>query len=110
MKLGEKIQLLRKNHNMSQEVLAQKLEINRNCLSRIETGKSEPSISVIKKLSKIFNVDVVSLLDMDNERTTTKEKIKTIYEGLKYLMDEDLDFLIRVISIMRSEYVKKNIK
>jgi len=25
-------------------------------------------------------------------------------------MDEDLDFLIRVISIMRSEYVKKNIK
>ena len=110
MKLGEKIQLLRKNHNMSQETLAQALKINRNCLSRIETGKSEPSISVIKNLSQIFNIDIVSLLDMDEKKVNSKDKIKIIYEGCHHLVDEDLDFLIRVISVMREEYVKKNIK
>ena len=108
MKLGEKVQLLRKNHNMSQETLAIELNINRNCLSRIETGKSEPSISVVKNISKVFDVDIVSLLDMDNNSESSKEKIKTIYDGCHYLLDDDLDFLIRLISIMRKEYVKKD--
>ena len=110
MKLGEKIQLLRKNHNMSQENLAQVLKINRNCLSRIETGKSEPSISVIKGLTKIFNIDIVSLLDLNDKIGNTKDKIKLINEGCNHLLDEDLDFIIRVISVMKEEYVKKDIK
>ena len=108
MKLGEKVQLLRKNHNMSQENLAIELNINRNCLSRIETGKSEPSISVVKGISKVFDVDIVSLLDMNEGKETSKEKIKTIYDGCHYLVDDDLDLLIRLISVMRKEYVKKN--
>ena len=40
VKIGDKIQSLRKNNSMSQEELAAELRINRNCLSRIETGKS----------------------------------------------------------------------
>lgn len=48
MKLGEKIKLLRKGKKISQEELANMLKINRNYLSRIETGKSEPTSSVIK--------------------------------------------------------------
>ena len=43
MDFGSKIQMLRKNQGMSQETLAAILKINRNNLSRIETGKSEPS-------------------------------------------------------------------
>lgn len=107
MKLGEKVQLLRKNHNMSQESLALELNINRNCLSRIETGKSEPSISVVKGISKVFDVDIVSLLDMKKNNGSSQDKIKTIYDGCHFLVDDDLDFLIRLITIMRKEYVKK---
>ena len=33
------------------------LKINRNCLSRIETGKSEPSLSVIRDIAEYFNID-----------------------------------------------------
>ena len=43
MKLGEKIKLLRKGKKISQEELANMLKINRNYLSRIETGKYEPT-------------------------------------------------------------------
>ena len=35
VKIGDKIQSLRKNNSMSQEELAAELRINRNCLSRI---------------------------------------------------------------------------
>ena len=67
VKIGDKIQSLRKNNSMSQEELAAELRINRNCLSRIETGKSEPSIAVVKNISKLFDIDISSLIDMDEE-------------------------------------------
>ena len=106
MEFGDKVKMLRKNHDLSQESLATILKINRNCLSRIETGKSEPSLSVIRDIAEYFKVDVTSLMDVNVEKLGTKDKIKIIMEGCQYLMDNDLDFLVRVISIMREEYVK----
>lgn len=107
MDFGSKIQMLRKNHSLSQEKLAAILKINRNYLSRIETGKSEPSLSVIRDITNYFRVDVASLMDIQMTGSNTKEKIQMIVDGCQYLMDDDLDFLIRAISVMREEYVKK---
>ena len=107
MEFGDKVKLLRKKHDLSQDSLATILKINRNCLSRIETGKSEPSLSVIRDIAEYFKVDVASLMDIQSKKIDTKEKIKKIADGCHYLMDNDLDFLIRVISVMREEYVKQ---
>lgn len=107
MEFGDKVKLLRKKHDLSQENLATILKINRNCLSRIETGKSEPSLSIIRDIAEYFKVDVASLMDIKNKKFDTKDKIKMIVDGCQYLMDDDLDFLIRVISVMREEYVKQ---
>ena len=110
MKLGEKIKLLRKDKKISQEQLSNMLKINRNYLSRIETGKSEPTSSVLKNIAIIFNIDLNSLLDVDKENIKNTEKTKYIVENCKYLHDKDLDFIVRIISIMREEYVKINTK
>jgi len=110
MDFGNKVQMLRKNHNISQENLATILKINRNCLSRIETGKSEPSLSVIRNIAEYFQIDVASLMDIRASKNNQEEKIKKITEGCHYLMDNDLDFIIRVISVMRQEYVKQEFK
>ncbi len=108
MEFGNKIQLLRRSHNISQEKLAAILKINRNYLSRIETGKSEPTLSVIRDIAKYFEIDVATLMDIENSSTNSEEKIKKISSGCHYLLDDDLDFILRVISIMREEYVKRN--
>ena len=108
MEFGDKVKLLRKKHDLSQDSLATILKINRNCLSRIETGKSEPSLSVIRDIAEYFKVDVASLMDIQSKKIDTKDKIKKIADDCRYLMDNDLDFLIRVISVMREEYVKYN--
>lgn len=110
MKLGEKIKLLRKDKKISQEQLANMLNINRNFLSRIETGKSEPTSSILKNLALIFNIDLNSLLDINSEEFDNTKKIKYIAENCKLLHDKDLDFIVRIISIMREEYVKINTK
>lgn len=110
MKLGEKIKQLRKSKSISQEELASMLKINRNYLSRIETGKSEPTSSILKNIAEIFNVDLNSLLDIEDEENKNTEKTKYIIDNCKYLHDKDLDFIVRIMSIMREEYVKINTK
>ena len=108
MDFGSKIQMLRKNHNLSQEKLATILKINRNYLSRIETGKSEPSLSVLRSIAEYFKIDITTLMDIQLNGSSSEEKVKKIVDGCHYLLDDALDFLLRVISVMREEYVKKN--
>ena len=108
MKLGEKIKLIRKSKGISQEELASTLKINRNFLSRIETGKSEPTASILKNIAKLFNIDLNSLLDVKSIPTNSDDKIKYITENCKNLDDKDMYFIIRIISVMKEEYVKLN--
>lgn len=109
MNLGEKIKFLRKSQNMSQDALANHLQINRNYLSRIETDKSEPTASVIKEISNLFGVSINSLLETKAPNGPIyEEKVKYVTENCKLLLESDLDFLVRIISIMKEEYVKKN--
>ena len=108
MDFGKKIQMLRKSQGLSQESLATILNINRNNLSRIENGKSEPTLSIIRNMVNYFKVDVASLMDIEGNSMDVEEKIKLISEECKYLLDNDLNFIIRMISVMREEYVKKD--
>ena len=109
MEFGEKIQMLRKSHGISQEALANILNINRNNLSRIETGKSEPNLSIIRDIAKYFNVDVASIVGISKDDISSKDKIKLISDNCNYLLDNDLDFLLRLTSTMREEFVKKEL-
>lgn len=56
MKLGEKIKSLRKSKGISQEELAAMLKINRNYLSRVETGKSEPTAGISNNIQYWFKL------------------------------------------------------
>ena len=110
MTLGEKIRTLRKNKKISQEDLAIMLQINRNHLSRIETDKSEPTASILKDITKLFDINLNSLLDIEPNDEPMENKINYIVENCRFLHEKDIEFVARIISIMREEYVKRNTK
>ena len=56
MKLGDKILMLRKKEGMSQEQLAEKLNVSRQAISRWESGSALPAANNIRQLSKVFAV------------------------------------------------------
>lgn len=62
MNLGEKIQKLRKDNNLSQEQLAEKLSVSRQALSKWELGASLPEVDKIVLLSNYFKVSTDYLL------------------------------------------------
>lgn len=71
MKTGERIALLRKEHGMSQQELADVLGVSRQAVSKWELDDSVPSVENFVRLSKLFSVSVDSLLQdgMESENT-----------------------------------------
>ncbi len=67
VKVGNRIQTLRKQSNFSQESLAERLFITRQALSKWENGTSIPSIDSLLEISKIFNVSFEYLLCLGDE-------------------------------------------
>lgn len=58
---GENVQRFRKESNLTQVELAEKIGITQKHLSEIETGIKFPSASVIEDLSKVFRKPVSAL-------------------------------------------------
>ena len=56
---------LRKIHKMSQEELAERLQVSRQTISKYETGESLPDIDKCKQLADIFNVSLDDLVNYE---------------------------------------------
>jgi transcriptional regulator with XRE-family HTH domain len=62
LEFNEKLQQLRKQHNLTQEQLAQQLYVSRTAVSKWESGKGYPSIDSLKAISRLFSVSIDELL------------------------------------------------
>jgi transcriptional regulator with XRE-family HTH domain len=63
MDLGQKIQSLRRNKNMTQADLADALFVSRQSVQKWECSLTSPDISKLPDLAKLFNVSIETLLD-----------------------------------------------
>lgn len=65
MKFGENLKTIRKSKKMSQEELAEKVNVSRQSVSKWETGESYPEMNNILELCKIFNCKLNDLVHTD---------------------------------------------
>jgi transcriptional regulator with XRE-family HTH domain len=63
MEIGNKIWELRKKDNLSQEQLAEKMNVTRQTISKWELNETTPDIKQAKELSKIFKINLDELTD-----------------------------------------------
>lgn len=103
MKIGDKIQALRKSKGLSQETLAEKLNISRQAISKWESGITVPSIENLIELGKIFNVSVGELLQVPEKEgeNITPEVIKTFskeYEERRLAQDKKFKKIILMVA------------
>ena len=71
MTLAEKILFLRKREGLSQEELAEQLELSRQAIYKWECGESVPSIDKIKSLAALFHVSFDYLMNDNVESPDT---------------------------------------
>ena len=62
MEFAEKLITLRKSRELTQEQLAEQLNVSRQSISKWESGQVIPEVEKIVELSKVFDVTVDYLL------------------------------------------------
>ena len=62
MKFGDNLKAIRKHHKMSQEQLAEKVNVSRQSVSKWENGEAYPEMNNILQLCKIFNCKINDLV------------------------------------------------
>ena len=81
---GTRFQKLRKKYNMTQEDVAQRVNISAQAVSKWENDLSAPDISLLPDLAEMFHISLDELLGRDIPRTELlpKEQRKNIDEML----------------------------
>ena len=80
MKLGSNLFKARKNVGLSQEIVAEKLGVSRQTISKWETDETIPDIYQSKKLAKLYNLSLDELIEFDMNQKEIEEVIKNTDE------------------------------
>ena len=79
-KTGKFIANLRKEKNMTQQELAEKLNVTDRAISHWENGRRLPDISLLKELGDVFNVTIDEIIN--GERITEKNQKKILNDSM----------------------------
>lgn len=60
-KFGERVKDFRKEKGLSQEELAEKVKVDVRTIVAIETGKRNPTLNTINKITKAVNISIKEL-------------------------------------------------
>ena len=95
MGFNENLQNLRKIKNISQEQLAEKLEVSRQAVSKWESGNGYPETEKLIAICEIFNCSIDNLLKGKITVDTTEEKKK--YENLQNKFSKEIALAVGII-------------
>ena len=95
--LGVRIKELRKTRGLSQERLSGKIDIDPKHISRIESGRSFPSLGTLEKLANALQVDLKDFFEFVHEAKNTRELKEIINNLLKEVDEERLRLAVKVL-------------
>ncbi len=102
--IGKRIAYFRRKNNLTQQNLADKMDLSVSYIGQVERGITQVSLERLYEISEILNVDIVMLLSPD--LADNKELIGIqISEIIKDWSDEQINFLTTMI-YNADEYLK----
>lgn len=113
MELRQKIRMLRKKKGLSQGELAAAIDMNPSHISRLETGKYQPSVDALQRLATALDVTPDFLLNGDDANSPEVQiQNKSLIERIRLIetLDEaDQQALIQVIDSMLTKQRMKQL-
>ena len=107
MNLSDNLKRLRKENNLSQEELAEKLGVSRQSVSKWESNSAYPEMDKLIQISNMFNIGIDELLNKDVREV--REKVETKNTINKYI-DDFLTFMSKSIDMFLNMNFKQKIK
>jgi len=94
MDFGKSFKFYRQKANLTQKEAAEKIGIKNYQLGNYETNRSQPSLEILKKMSKVYSVSIDKML---GNNILANKYAKEINEDNYVDMDELLDSLNDVV-------------
>ena len=96
--IGKIIRQKRAALDWTQEQLAAKARINQHYLSRIETGKQQPSLSILQKIAQAFDSELL----IDLSITSKTQQQQALDELMAILKDKSTDEIRRATRVIQA--------
>lgn len=112
-KIGARVKQLRFRNNLSQKELAEKLDVELSTIIEIECGENPPTVIILLKLKRIFNVTVDWILtgESSGDSIDFNDLVGDYNEDLKEMIEElknNYSAKIKVLSFFY-DYKAKNL-
>ena len=102
--IGQKIKERRQSLNITQEAIANKLDVNPSHISNIECGRANPSLTALVKIANILECSVDYFISGEYTFYRDKDKEKTlddkIMDKLKYCDIDTKNKVLKMIDIL----------
>jgi transcriptional regulator with XRE-family HTH domain len=98
MDIGQKVRQLRTEKNLNIRELAERVECTPSLISQLERGKTDPSISMLKKIARALDANIV---DFFMERLTHEDVITGVTDRVDIQLkrwDAHIQSLVRNVS------------
>ena len=79
-KIGSFLKELRKEKNLTQEQLAEALNVSRRTVSRWETGSNMPDLSILVELADFYDVDIREIINGERKSEKMEKDLKDTLE------------------------------
>lgn len=110
MTLGQKLKEIRKRFGLSQEQLAEIMNVSRQAITKWENDTGMPDTSNLQELSKVFGITIDYLLNNDNslpalsmKKELDKEKYEMNQKGYKQVLKDYYAEPWEIYELLRSK-------
>lgn len=99
MNLADNLKKIRKDNNLSQEQLAEKLNVSRQSVSKWESGQSYPEMDKVIQICNLFNLNINELI---NENISEVNEVKESQNRTNKYISSFFDYITKVVDMFSS--------
>lgn len=102
MKIGEKIMIRRKQLNITQEELANRMGYkSKSTINKIELGINDIPQSKVVRFAEVLNTDIAYLMDWEEEKPVQEdelsENVKKLVDFAKSVPEDKVDLVLKLM-------------
>ena len=107
MKFGKALSTLRKRADMTQNEVADRLNLSRQAISKYERGESFPDISVLVMIAELFDVTLDELIGYGDPTGGEASLLQSIAKGNSDVVAESIADVVNLAPLLKPSILEK---
>lgn len=85
LSIGERVREIRRKRGLSQKELAEAADVSQATIAQLETGRKDPSVKTLRKLSDALDIDIATLFVTGDVHVFDMPRLRKKYDDVEKL-------------------------